>query len=246
MENALLIGLSRQTALARNLDIIANNMANMRTSGYKSEQLMFDDYLMPVASHQDMEGADRRLLYVIDNGLARDFGQGSLEPTGNPLDVAIEGEGWFVVDTPNGERYTRNGELKINTAGELVDNSGNLVLSEGGPITFSSTETDITFSRDGTISTSEGEKGRLRVVTFEQVGHLAKEGENLYSSPDPALPAQGYTIAQGTVEGSNVSGVLETARMIDVTRAYATTVQMIERMQELRQGAIEQLAAVPV
>ena len=85
MENALLIELSRQTALARNLDIIANNMANMRTSGYKSEQLMFEDYLMPVASHQDMEGIDRRLLYVIDNGLARDFKQGSLEPTGNPL-----------------------------------------------------------------------------------------------------------------------------------------------------------------
>ena len=245
MENALLIGLSRQTALARNLDIIANNMANMRTSGFKSEQLMFDDYLMPVAAHQDMEGSDRRLLYVIDNGLARDFEQGSLQPTGNPLDVAISGEGWLVLDTPNGERYTRNGELKINIAGELVDNSGNRVLGEGGPITFGSTETDITFSRDGTISTNEGEKGRLRVVTFDQAGHLVKEGDNLFSNPDAPLPASGYTVAQGTVEASNVSGVLETARMIEVTRAYTSTVQMLERMQELRKDAIQQLAALP-
>ena len=245
MENALLIGLSRQTALARNLDVIANNMANMRTAGYKGEELMFQEFLMPVAREQDMPGRDKILSYVIDKGLARDFAEGPFQPTNNPMDVAISGKGWFVVETPQGERYTRDGAMKINDRGEMVTTEGFRVLGDGGPIVFGPDETDVNIAPDGTVSSSEGEKGRLRIVAFQNEAAMLREGDNVFSSPEAPTIPEFVRLNSGMLEGSNVRAVVETARMIDVTRAYASTVQMIERMQEMRRDAVERLGAVP-
>lgn len=245
MENALLIGLSRQAALGRQLDIVANNMANMRTAGYKSESLMFEEFLMPVAREQDMTGKDRNLSYVIDSGLSRDFSEGQFESTNNDLDIAIQGKGWLVVEMPDGERYTRDGELKLNVNGELVTTDGRRVLGEGGPIVFNSDERNISFGADGSISSSAGEKGRLRIVAFEQEGGLVKEGENLFSSKETPQPAQDFRLAQGMIERSNVKPVIETARMIEVTRAYVSVAQMLEQLQNLRRDAIDQLGNLP-
>lgn len=245
MENALLIGLSRQQALAHQLDVIANNLANMRTAGYKGETLMFEEYLSPDASIQDMEGGDSQLSYVIDVGMARDFSAGQFEQTGNPLDAAINGTGWFAVETPGGTRYTRDGAFKIGADGQLVTGAGHPVLAKSGPVTFDPEETNITFAPDGTIASSVGEKGQLRIVSFEQEGLLEKIGENLYSSPAPEQPATDFRLAQGMLERSNVKPVIETARMIEVTRAYTTTSQSLEQMQTLRRDAIERLGTVP-
>jgi len=245
MENTLLIGLSRQAALSRQLDIIANNMANTRTAGYKAENVMFEEYLMPTASIEDVSGRDQNLSYVIDQGLARNFSTGTLESTGNDLNVAVEGSGWLVVQTPGGERYTRNGELALNPNGELVTSAGYRVLGEGGPIVFAREDTNIKIARDGTVSTSSGEKGKLRLVEFDNLGSLSKEGENLYSAGEDPFPATESRIAQGMIERSNVRPVLETTRMIEVTRAYVNNAKMMEKIQELRRTSIERLAAVP-
>jgi flagellar basal-body rod protein FlgF len=245
MENALLIGLSRQAALTRQLDVIANNLANARTAGYKNEQLIFQEYLMPTASVEDLQGTDQNLSYVIDAGLNRDFSQGGLTRTDNPFDLAINGEGWFVVQTAQGERYTRAGEFSLNPQGQLVTQQGDQVLGEGGPIVFGSSETAITIASDGTISSSAGQKGRLRIVDFEQQDLLQKQGGNLYRTDQTPQPAALATVTQGAVEGSNVVAVKEIASMIDVTRAYVTTAKMIERTEQLRRDAMERLASVP-
>lgn len=245
MENTLLIGLSRQTALARNLDIIANNIANMRTAGFKAESLVFEEFLMPTASIDDMTGEDRRLSYVIDNGTVRDGTTGEIENTGNDFDVALSGDGWFVVDTAAGERYTRNGELTLNPDGELVTNQGHRIIGDAGPIVFGPDEIDVKIAGDGTVSSSIGVKGKLRIVDFENPGTLSKEGESLYRASTAPTDATNFNIIQGAVERSNVRAVIETSRMIEVTRAYTSNAQMMEQLSDLRRDSISRLADVP-
>src|SRR5882724_3403570 len=109
MENNLLIGLSRQMTLERQIDVISNNVANVNTNGYKADKSLFQEYLMPVAHADNFVGRDRVFSYVQDRATWRDLGQGATENTGNPLDVAIDGNAFLAVQTPAGERYTRNG-----------------------------------------------------------------------------------------------------------------------------------------
>ncbi len=134
MENAQLITLNRQMALQRQMDVVANNMANINTTGFKGQSLLFEDYLMPGAEDTAFSGSDRDLHFATDWTTVHDMTNGSIEQTGNPLDVALEGDGFLVVQTPAGERYTRNGSLQISATGQLVDISGNPVLSGGNPI----------------------------------------------------------------------------------------------------------------
>ncbi|MGA7809876.1 flagellar hook-basal body complex protein, partial [Bradyrhizobium sp.] len=108
MENALLVGLSRQTVLERQLDVVSNNIANANTNGYKADQSLFEEYLTSGAHEDNFTGSDRRVSYVQDRGTYRDFTQGPTEQTSNPLDVAIDGSGFLAVQTPGGERYTRD------------------------------------------------------------------------------------------------------------------------------------------
>lgn len=243
MQNSLLIGLSKQVALRQSMDTIANNMANMNTAGYKSDEMMFEEYLMPVAKMNEHTGRDRTLSYVDTPGIYRDFAAGDMEQTGGELDVAISGEGWLVVDTPAGERYTRNGQLKLNTEGTLVTTDGFPVLGDGGPLVFAANETNVTIAEDGTISSSEGAKGRLRLVSFETEEALKKVGDTLFEANEDAQPqpSENGRIMQGMIEKSNVNSLMEMTRMIETIRAYTSISQSIERSQKLREEAINQL-----
>ena len=156
MQNALLVGLSRQVALAREMDVIANNLANMNTSGFKADGAVFEEYVSPTARATNFPAADSRISFVHDRATWMDLSQGPLERTGNPLDVAVSGKGYLVVQTPRGERYTRNGALQINNSGELVTAEGFQVVGESGPITFQPKDRNITISQDGTISVRDG------------------------------------------------------------------------------------------
>src|SRR5215218_3542199 len=118
MENTLLVGLSRQVALGRQLDVVANNVANINTNGFKSDGSLFEEYIGK-ARENGFRGADRNVRFVQDRGIWHDMSQGSMQQTGNPLDVAIDGDGFFVVQGPNGaERYTRNGAFQVNAQGQ--------------------------------------------------------------------------------------------------------------------------------
>ena len=252
MENALLIGLSRQTALERQLDVVANNIANVNTAGYKADSSLFEQFLMPVAHEDNFVGNDRRVSFVQDRGTFRDFSQGAAEQTKNPLDVAIDGSAFLVVQTPAGERYTRDGGLQLNNQGQLVTAAGNIVLGTGGPIVLQPTDHDINITPDGTITVVEGSgatdsiRGKLRLVNFADAQKLLKEGLNLYSAGGgPAQPDAKSTVRQGFVEKSNVNGVAEMSRMIEVTRAYTQISTLLQQQGELHKTAIQQLADVP-
>jgi flagellar basal-body rod protein FlgF len=253
MENALLIGLSRQVTLERQMDVVANNVANMNTAGFKAERTLFEEYLSPVAHEDNFVGRDRRVSYVQDRATFHDFSSGPLEQTKNPLDVAIDGNAFLVVQTPAGERYTRDGSLQINNQGQLVTASGNPVLGTNGPIVFQPTDKSISIAADGNVSVLEGTatvdslRGKLRLVNFANAQQLVKEGSNLYASAAGAAaqPDTKAQVRQGFVEKSNVNSVMEMTRMIDVTRAYTQLSAMLQQQGDLRKTALEKLADVP-
>jgi flagellar basal-body rod protein FlgF len=255
MENTLLIGLSRQIALGRELDVVANNIANLDTTGYKSDGSVFEEYLMPVARASGFETRDSRLSYVQDRATWHNFSAGPLRQTGNPLDVAIDGDAFLVVQTPRGERYTRNGALQISATGELVTSTGDRVLGDGGPIQFQNTDHAISINPDGTITVREGgnarsdaARGKLRLVRFDQVQQLQKDGASLFLAPNgvtPQPPAANVRVVQGAIEQSNVRSVVEMARMIEVTRTYAQIASLLQQQGDIRRSAIDKLADVP-
>ncbi len=253
MENALLIGLSRQTTLERQLGVIANNIANVNTTGFKADQSLFEEFLSSGAHEDNFVGRDRRVSYVQDRGTYRDFSEGPLQQTSNPLDVAIDGDGLFAVQTAGGERYTRDGNLQINSQGQLVTQSGDPVLGNSGPIVFQPTDHDINISPDGTITVLEGSartdtiRGKLRIVNFPDPQSLQKQGDNLYSSTNPAAaqPDVKSTVKQGYVEKSNVNAVSEMGRMIEVSRTYQQIANLLQQQGDLHKNAINQLAEIP-
>lgn len=240
MDNAQLITLSRQLGLQRQMDVVANNLANINTTGFKSENIMFADYLMPTAEDGVFPQADQDLHFTDDWSTRHDMTLGAIEETGNPLDVAIDGGGLLSVQTPAGERYTRDGSLSIDASGTLVDTSGNPVLADSGPVHFDSADTDITISPDGTISSSQGTKGKLKLTQFSDAQALTREGDNYYSGTGGSADTTSR-FAQGSLERSNVSGVSEMVNMIRVQRAYQTIASMMERQDQLRQTAVQQL-----
>ena len=243
MENAQLVGLARQVTLARELDLIANNVANVNTGGFKSQKLVFEEYMMPVASDNSFLKSDRPISFVADDQNIVDFSAGQIQDTGNPLDVAINGDGWFVVQTPSGDRYTRNGSFAINSNGQLVTQNNYPVLSNGGPIQFAASETTISIAGDGTISTNQGQKGRLQVVNFDAKNPPKKVGETLFSGSNPT-PAERPEVVQGRIERSNVNGVVEITNLINVQRSYQAVAQWMQQADDLRKNAITTLGQV--
>jgi flagellar basal-body rod protein FlgF len=254
MENALLIGLSRQSVLQRELDVIANNLANLNTTGFKQDISQFEEYLMPVARQNNFRPVDSQLSYVRDRGTLLDLRPGPMQQTGNPLDVAIQGDGFLAVQTPNGERYTRNGALQLNTNGELVTSQGYQVLGDGGPIQLQQQDSNIAISAEGSVSVRSGGvanvsviRGKLRIVNFPQEQRLQKDGDNLFVTPADmaAADAPKAYVLQGAIEKSNVSSVVEMTRMIDVSRSYAMIATLLKNEGDLHKTAIQQLAEVP-
>jgi flagellar basal-body rod protein FlgF len=252
MENTLLVGLSRQMTLERQLDVVANNVANVNTSGYKADSSLFEEFLKSGAHEDNFLGRDRSVSYVQDRATFRDFSQGPSEQTKNPLDVAIDGSGFLVVQTAAGERYTRDGGLQMNNTGQLVTSAGNPVLGTSGPIVFQPTDHDINVSPDGTVTVLEGSsrtdsiRGKLRLVSFPDAQKLLKEGLNLYASGEgSAQPDLKSQVRQGFIEKSNVNAVAEMSRMIEVTRAYTQISTLLQQQSDLHKTAIQQLADVP-
>lgn len=218
METTSYIALSRQAALRREMDMVANNMANLETPAYRRESMMFAEYL---ADTQD--GDTGELSFVQDIASVRDLKEGPMTRTEDPLDLALQGSGYFAVETEDGPRYTRNGSFQLNEDGEIVNSAGNPVLDvNGNPIALPETAGLVEVARDGTVSTEDGEIAQLRLVRFEDEQALQKRANGLYEAGDDqqVLPAEDVEVMQGMLEGSNVQGVLEMTRMIELVRAY--------------------------
>lgn len=243
MENAQLVGLSRQLTLRRELDLIANNVANVDTMGFKAQQLLVKEQKLSPAAATEFRRPDRPISFVLDDGNLYDFRPGQMVSTGNDLDVAVDGKGWFAVQTRNGERYTRNGSFALGPDGTLQTRDGNPVLTDGGPLVLQPAETKISIAADGTISTNQGARGKLKIVDFASAGDLKKVGETLFEGENPQAATQ-PRVVQGQVEKSNVRAVVEISRLIEVSRSYQNVTNWMSNVDDLRRSAIEKLAQV--
>ena len=248
MQNTLLVGLSRQVALGRELEVVANNIANVNTAGFKADGSIFEEFLNSNARADKTGG---RVSFVRDRGTWHDLSSGPVEKTGNPLDVAVDGKAYLVVQTPRGERYTRNGSFQISNTGELVTSEGFQVMGEAGPLKFQPTDNQVTISADGTISVREGnaktdsQRGRLRMVTLE-AANIKKDGSSTFSTVNGApQPTKDSRIIQGSVEKSNVRAVVEMTRMIEVTRSYTQIATMLSQQADMQRSSVTKLAEVP-
>lgn len=232
MENTLLVALSRQGGLRREMNAVAHNIANMNTQGYKREGVMFDDYMMRSKGGERILGD--KVAFTRDLAQYRDLTEGTFEHTGNPLDVAIQGEeGYFVIETAAGNRYTRNGHFQLNSEGVLVNSNGQSVLStDGEQIEIPQDQGQITITQDGIISTQQGQVGRLAVVEFENAQFMSKEAGALYNSEEAPTPIDQPSIHQGKLEASNVNPILEMTRMIAVHRSYDQAKNLIQKEDE--------------
>ena len=252
MQNALLIGLSRQMTLERQMDVIANTVANVNTNGFKAAHSLFEEYLNSNAHEDNFIGSDRRVSYVQDRGTYRDVGQGPMEATNNPLDMAISGNAFFAVQANGAERYTRDGKFALSSTGQLMTSDGNLVLVTSGPIVFQPTDHDINVAPDGTVTVLEGTaktdsiRGKIKMVTFDDPAKLTKLGANLYDTGSATQQTDTKpTAQQGYVEKSNVNSVGEMSRMVEVMRSYTAMATLLQQQSDMHKSAIEKLADVP-
>lgn len=244
MDNALYVGLSRQMVLQREMDIIANNIANVDTTGFKVESLL--EKTEPRAPAKTL-GGPQPVKFVAADGVARDFRQGTLRATGSPLDMAIDGQGFFQVRTPQGDRFTRDGRFKTDETGRLVTESGAAVLDEGGgEIVIDADKGKVSIGPDGTITQERDRVGKVGVFQFTSPAGLEKAGDNLYRNTSNLTPqpATGVKVRQGMLEGSNVNSVLEITRMVQVSRAYESTAKMMDSEADLSRRAVERLGRV--
>jgi flagellar basal-body rod protein FlgF len=203
MDNSLLVSLSQQLAAYQSMDVIANNIANVSTPGYRREAPTFQEYIAQVPPTEGETGT-QTLSFVQDTGIARDMSEGPRTNTGAPFDVAIHGKGFFVVQTPTGNLYTRDGHFGLDTAGQIVDDAGNPVQGDGGAITISPDDGDIHIGVDGTLSGKNGQIAKLKVASFADETALQKVGANDFSATATPNDATDFALTQGTIEGSNV------------------------------------------
>jgi flagellar basal-body rod protein FlgF len=245
MDNTLYVALSRQAVLQRALDIAANNIANQDTVGFKVEELTSrTDPIAPPKTTSNLSPVN----YVLDSGVARDFGQGELNQTGNPLDVAISGPGFFTVQTANGPSYTRDGRFSLDPQSQIVDQKGEPVLSNSGtPIVVDPQKGAITIAKDGSVSQSANGQStqiaQIGVVQFANLSALSKQGSNQYSetSGQAAVPVTNAQLSQGFVEKSNVNPVKEVTSLIAISRAYDRMQDIMSSTQDLSSKAVDAL-----
>lgn len=241
MDNALYVGLSRQLTLRRELDIVANNIANANTTGFKVEDLMVRTEQAKPA--KTLDGASP-VKFVLDSGVARDFTQGAMTKTGGDFDLAIEGQGFFRVQTAAGDRYTRDGRFTTNPQGQLVTQGGYPVLDEGGgPLNIDPTLGPVSIGKDGIVTQGAIRVGRLAVVRPDNLASMAKDGDNLYRNTTNTTlqPAPDAVVHQGMLEASNVQSVIEITKLIQVQRAYESVSKMMDNTSELSRTAVERL-----
>lgn len=233
MDAAMYKALSGAIVQMRKLEVASQDLANVNTSGYKGQRLAFNEVLAARLPAETRPGG-----FVAVGDQRTDFLQGHLQGTGNPFHLAIEGEGYFVVETPRGERYTRSGGFTMSADGTVITPQGEPLLGEGGPIQVP--DGRMIVGLDGTVRSENGEVGKLRIVRFLENRQVVKEGANLLRADaanveDVATPR----VAQGSLEQSNVSPIDSMVSMITIQRQF----EAYERAMKLMDGATEKMIA---
>ena len=228
------VALSQQTALSNQLDVTANNIANMSTTGFQGSRMMFAEFLAEAGT----DGT--KISYVEDLGTRRNLKQGPLAFTGNQLDVGIQGEGYFVIEDGGEFFYTRNGNFRLDDSGRLVTSDGAAVLDEqDNPIVFGPDEVDINITRDGVVLTDNGEIATIRIVTFADQQDMEHKGSSRLTTDQVPIEAGDSEVVQGMLEGSNVVAITEMTHMIEILRRYQSASQLITQEEDREEEAID-------
>ena len=236
MENTSYIALSRLSSMRREMDVIANNLANMNSNAYKGERIMFEEFLKGV-------GGKEKSSYVNDFGVLRDTRAGKLEHTGNAFDLAVSGNGYLTVDTPQGRRYTRDGHLRLDADRRLVTSGGHPVLDNRNReiIVPADALEAPAVAIDGTINIGQQQIAKIDLVSFDSDQELRKTAQGLYATTQQPRAAAASTVLQGVLEASNVEPILEMTNMIELTRQYQTTQNLIDGEHDRLKTAIQRL-----
>ena len=262
MHEGLIIAASGGIKQQHKMDVLANNLANLNNAGFKSDGLVFREIMPPFDEDSSVEASKNSLLppndsnenvaYVAVDKIYTDHSQGIFHKTDNPLDLALEGEGFFQVETPQGRRYTRNGNLRLDTKDFLVTQDGNYILdSTQQKIKIEDQGGQIDVGTDGTITVGKGfgneQKGKIGLVKFEDPTVLAKEGNGLYkitnNEVEPLL-ADEVKIAQGVLERSNVNSIHEMTNMITAIRAFEAYQKVMQSLDEADDQAVNSIGRV--
>ena len=235
METSTYIDLSGQYAREHQMEVLANNIANLSTPGFKAEQMMFKEYIAPSPDGDPSS-------YVTIVGNARNMGQGALTHTGDPLDVGLNGPGFFTVTTPGGNQYTRNGHLQIDNQGELVNSAGFVVQGDGGsPIVIPAGAGQITIDNDGTVSTPGTTLGKITVVNFDDPQSMLLQGGGLYSTDQTPQPVTTTNVEQGAIEEANVQPIVEMTKLMNVVHGIADAKSFADGEHTRLKNAIDRL-----
>ena len=233
MENAGYVTLTRQSGLMREMQVVANNIANAATTGFRQEGLIFAEHVARTGSGASMSMASANVRHT-------SMIQGALTQTKGTLDFAIEGEGFFLVETPAGERLTRAGNFALSAEGDLVTNDGFRVLDAGGaPVFIPPDATDLNVSADGTVSTKGRPIAQIGLVRPSDPIDLIREDGVMFRTEGGIEPVEGARILQGSLEGANVDPVGQIARMIEVQRAYEMGQSFLEAEHERIRSTLE-------
>lgn len=240
MQNATTIALSRLVAQQRAMDVTATNIANAGTPGFRAERVLFSDWLVKAPPFGQPPGG-RITAYTQDRATYRDMQAGSLDHTGNPLDLTLGGDGFFTVQTPRGPRLTRAGHFQLGTNGTIVDEQGEALLDTNGqPLRTAASDTVLTVAADGTLASENGQIGKIGVVNTDTT-RLQAEGSRLYDTSVPTSPVASPQIVQGAIEESNVQPTLEVTRMMTDLREFQFVTQFVQAEADRQQNAIDRL-----
>jgi flagellar basal-body rod protein FlgF len=227
--------LSRQTGLLREMQVVANNIANAATTGFRQEGVIFSEYVLSVEDGPSLS---------MGQGNVRNtsYSQGTLSQTGGTFDLAIEGDGFFLIETPQGQRLSRSGAFSPNGVGDLVTMNGYRVLDAGGAPVFVPAEAgSISISGDGTISAGGNLVGQIGVVYPTDPSKLVREDGVMFRADEGYGPAEKASLLQGFLENSNVEAITQLARMIEVQRAYEMGQSFLESEDQRVRQAVESL-----
>jgi flagellar basal-body rod protein FlgF len=246
MDVSTFVLLSHEQALRRQMDVTANNMANSSTVGFKREQPLFHEYVEKVRE-APVDDA-KKTSFVLDYGAVHDTAQGAFQATGNPLDVMIDGSGYLNVEAPGGGvAYTRAGFIKMLESGDLATAGGQRLLdSNGRPITVPPEQAGrITIAEDGTVMGADGALGRIAVTAFADEMQVNPRGDGLMNGANGrTLAAEEARLRVGGVEASNVQPIIETTKMVEILRAYQSSMAISESMNSMRKNAIARLGKI--
>jgi len=234
LENSGYITITRQSGLANEMRVVANNIANLSTTGFRAEGVIFSEYIQPVPEGRSLSMGQGNVRETL-------FEQGGLTQTRGTFDFAIEGDGYFLIETPQGERLTRAGAFMPNSEGELVTYDGYRVLDAGGAPLFVPPNASIAVSGDGTISADGAPLGQMGLVRPADDKDLIRQSGVMFRAENGFEPAPDARIMQGFVENSNVNAVGQLARMIEVQRAYEMGQKFLEREDERVRAAMKAL-----